>query len=93
MVTLVAIHWVKPEDFEDRMKLFKANSKKKAKGLISRQILQSKNDPHKITTVTNFETMQDFENFFHIDPKRLNRGRTKEDPTDLDIYEDITPKG
>ncbi len=92
MVTLVAVHWVKPEDIDSRMELFLANSKKKAKGLISRQVLRSKSDPNKITTVTNFETMKDFENFFHIDPKRLNRGRTKEDPTDLDIYEDISPK-
>ena len=92
MVTLVAIHWLEPGDPKGQMEAFLRNSKRQAKGLLSRQILRSRNDPNKITTVTVFETYDDYESFFHIDPKRLDRPRTPDDPTELDVYDDITPR-
>ena len=92
MVSLVAIHWLEPGDPKGQMEAFLQNSKRQAKGIISRQILRSRNDPNKITTVSTFESFEDYENFFHIDPKRLDRPRTTDDPTELDVYDDITPK-
>ncbi len=92
MVSLVAIHWLAPGDPKGQMEAFLRNSKKQAKGLVSRQILRSRNDPNKITTVTNFETYEDYKAFFNIDPKRLDRPRTPDDPTELDVYDDITPR-
>ncbi len=92
MVTLVAVHYYKGERLERGMKSFSANDErtKAAKGFVSRQVLRSKNDPTKIATVTTFETMEDYEALFNIDPKRYNRSRTPEDPVELDIYEVIS---
>ena len=89
MVTFVALHWRTQEDVERGMEVFEANSEKfkKAKGFVSRQVLRSRSDPYKITTVTTFETMEDYESFFKIDPNRLNKQRSPEDPAELDIYD------
>ncbi len=74
MVTLVALHWMDPEQKEGGLEAFRSNTEraKKARGFVSRLVLKSTSDPKLYTTVTTWETMEDYENFQN-DPNRPRR--------------------
>ncbi len=101
MITLVALHWMGPDKKERGMGAFRSNTEraKSAKGFVSRLALKSTTDPELWTTVTTWESMDDYNNFQN-DPNR-----PKPDPNiphfdklERDVYEvdeslTIMPKG
>ncbi len=78
MVTLVAEHWGTPESAEKGIEAFKSNTEKlkNNKGFVSRQVLRSRTDPYKYTTVTTFETLEDYESFM----SGIMQRRSQRDP-------------
>jgi len=96
MVTLVALHWMTSEQMKRGFEAFKSNTErsKKAKGFVSRLILKSTSDPEKYTTVTTWESMEDYENFQN-DPNRPVAHRDPNAPPlfaklERDVYEVVT---
>ncbi len=78
MVTLIAEHWATPESVERGMEAFNRNTEqlRNTKGFVSRQVLRSRTDPYKYTTVTTFETLEDYETFM----KGIEQRRAQRDP-------------
>ena len=78
MVTLIADHWLKAENAERGGDIFSKNTErlKSGKGFVSRLVIRSLEDPTKITTVTTWETREDYDAFM----KELEEGRRKRDP-------------
>ena len=104
MVTMITLHYLAKENREQAMELLKKNTElaENAKGLISRQVFISINDPLKGYSVTSWETMEDLESFRHNPerPKMEYEGDEKRiygrgpqgrvllfTQTDTDIYE------
>ena len=89
MVTLVALHWMGATKQKEGLKAFKDNSDraKKAKGFVSRLILKSTTNPSLWTTVTTWETMDDYNNFQN-DPNRPKHDPSKPlfDKLERDVY-------
>lgn len=77
MITLVAEHWIKPEYFDQAMKVFLANNDKlkEAGGMVSRLVLTSLSDPSKITTVTTWENEEGYNRFMD----ELEKGKAQRD--------------
>lgn len=104
MITMITLHYLSKENRKEAMELLKRNTElaEKAKGLISRQVFISENDPLKGYSVTSWETREDMEAFRRNPdrPKMRYEGEEKriygESPhgdiviftkTDTDIYE------
>ena len=98
MVSLVALHWMTtPEQMERGFGAFRANSEraKTAKGFVSRVILKSTSDPAKYTTVTTWETMEDYESFQKAGAAARPAQRDPNAPSmfeklERDVYEVVT---
>ena len=88
-VALVALHWMGTEKFERGMDAFKKNTAraKNARGLISRAALKSTTDPELWTTVTVWETMDDYNNFQNApDRPVIEQGKPLFDKLERDVY-------
>jgi heme-degrading monooxygenase HmoA len=74
MITLIADHWVKPDFMDGAMKAFEDNTDKGTH--VHRLVLRSQDDPSKITTVTTWETQEEYQKFMD----RLKEIYAKQDP-------------
>ena len=75
MVTLIADHWLRPDG---SIEAFTRNTDrlKSSRGFVSRLVMRSLEDPTKLTTVTTWESREDYDAFM----KELEEGRRKRDP-------------
>ena len=74
MITIVAEHEVKPDKLGEAFKIFDKISKTqtKAEGFISRQILISKKDPSKITTIATWISQEARDKWRETHPTSIN---------------------
>ena len=90
MITLIALHWMGPDKKERGLNAFRHNSSRatKAKGFISRLALESTTDSELWTTVTTWETMDDYNNFQN-DPNKPKSDPNNPhfDKLERDVYE------
>lgn len=85
MITVVAEHWVKPGQEAKANRIFSevTESAKKAPGFVSRAVLVSQKDPSKMTTVSNWKTQADFDEWkkvrkFSFGPEFIHEAFSKE---------------
>ncbi len=85
MITVIAEHWVKPGQNAKAEKIFTevSASAKKAPGFVSRYVIVSQQDPSKMTTVTNWKTQNDFDQWkkvrkFSFGPEFIHEAFSKE---------------
>ncbi len=91
MITVVALHWLDPKKREEGIATMRGISEtaKGAKGLVSRFVLISTTNPDLWTTVTVWQTKEDYRNYWD-GPTRPKRPANVPAPfarMDIDVYE------
>ena len=91
MITSVNKHWMNPEKLEESKEVFAEWSRvtRAFGGLVFRQVIQSEEDPLKITTITTWESHEAMDKW-HSSSDRdrvTGEGRNLWHKVEVDIYE------